>query len=92
VLRALERQRERRYQEARDLRADVLLVTRKSESVIRIERDVHAPIEQVYAAWTVPAEMTDWYAPTDSFKTPIAEVDLRPGGRYRIGMKPPDRD
>ena len=29
---------------------------------------------------------------TDGYTTPIAEVDLRVGGRYRLGMKPPDRD
>jgi uncharacterized protein YndB with AHSA1/START domain len=36
--------------------------------------------------------MTDWLAPTDDHTTAIAEVDLRPGGRYRIGMKKNDED
>jgi serine/threonine protein kinase len=92
VLRAMERDRELRYQEARHLRTDLLRITRTPESIVRIEREVPAPVEQVFAAWTDPAEMTDWYAPTDEFRTPIAEVDLKPGGRYRIGMKPPNAD
>jgi uncharacterized protein YndB with AHSA1/START domain len=28
--------------------------------------------------------------PTDEFKCPIAETDLRVGGRYHIGMQSPD--
>ena len=31
--------------------------------------------------------MTDWYAPTDDYTTPVAEVDLKVGGTYRVGMK-----
>jgi uncharacterized protein YndB with AHSA1/START domain len=35
--------------------------------------------------------MVNWYAPTDDYTTPIAEVDLRVGGTYRVGMKRSDR-
>lgn len=92
VSRAMERERERRYQQAPHLRADLLLVTRTRESIVRLEQEVSAPAEQVYAAWTDPAQMTEWLAPTDDFRTPIAEVDLKIGGRYRIGMMPPNAD
>jgi uncharacterized protein YndB with AHSA1/START domain/predicted Ser/Thr protein kinase len=92
VLRAMERDRERRYQQARHLRTDLLQISRTPDSIVRLEQVVPAPAEDVFAAWTDPAEMTDWYAPTDEFKTPIAEVDLKPGGRYRVGMKPPKED
>jgi len=34
--------------------------------------------------------LTKWMAPDPAFKTPLAEVDLRVGGRYRIVMKSPD--
>jgi serine/threonine protein kinase len=87
VLKALERERERRYQRATELRTDVVQVSRTPESIIRLEQSVPAPIEQVFAAWTNPAEMTAWFAPTDDHTTPIAESDPRPGGRYRVGMK-----
>jgi len=33
--------------------------------------------------------MKQWKAPGD-MTTPVAEVDLRPGGRYRIHMQAPD--
>jgi len=92
VLRAMERDRERRYQQVGHLRSDLLYVARTPETTVRLEREVAAPPEQVFAAWTDPAEMTEWFAPTDEYKTPIAEVDLKVGGRYRIGMLPPQAE
>jgi serine/threonine protein kinase len=91
VLRALEPDRERRYQQMRDMNADVIGLTRTPESTIRLTQHVAAPVEAVFAAWTNPAIMVNWYAPNDDFTTPIAEVDLRVGGQYRVGMKPKDR-
>jgi uncharacterized protein YndB with AHSA1/START domain len=91
VLRALEADRGRRYQQIRDLNEDVLLLSRTPGSTIRMTRSVDAPVEEVFAAWTDPALMTRWYAPTDEYTTPIAEVDLRVGGNYRVAMKHKDR-
>jgi uncharacterized protein YndB with AHSA1/START domain len=31
-----------------------------------------------------------WFAVAEGYTTPIAEVDLRIGGRYRLGMQPPN--
>lgn len=33
--------------------------------------------------------MKAWYRPDDGWATPVAEVDLRVGGAYRIGLTPP---
>jgi len=87
VTRALEPDRERRYQQMRDMNADVLRLTRKPDSTIHLSKTIPAPVEQVFKTWTDAAGMFDWYAPTDDFTTPIAEVDLRVNGTYRIGMK-----
>src|SRR5262249_35813930 len=87
VLRALEPDRERRYQQMRDMNADVVRLTRTPASTVRLAQTIAAPVDKVFAAWTDPAGMGDWYAPTDDYTTPVAEVDLRVGGTYRIGMK-----
>lgn len=92
VLRAMEADRERRYQEARHLRSDLLGVTRSPESTARIEAEIPAAPEEVFAAWTNPKEMYDWYAPNDRFETPIVEIDLQSGGAYRVGMTPPGEE
>jgi uncharacterized protein YndB with AHSA1/START domain len=92
VSKALEKDRERRYQRALDFNSAFKVLSRTPESTIHLEQIVPAPAERVFAAWLEPTEMVKWYAPTDEFTTPIAEADPRVGGTYRVGMKPPDED
>jgi uncharacterized protein YndB with AHSA1/START domain/tRNA A-37 threonylcarbamoyl transferase component Bud32 len=92
VMKAMERDRERRYQRAVDLNSDFRVFSRTPDSTIRLEQTVAAPAEQVFAAWTTPAAMVKWFAPTDDFTIPIAEADPRVGGNYRVAMKRPDRE
>jgi serine/threonine protein kinase len=92
VLRALERERERRYQAARHLHAEVTAVARTPESTVRLEQRIDAPAEKVFAAWLDPRSMTGWYAPRDDFKPTQAELDPQVSGRYRVAMFPPDKD
>jgi len=42
----------------------------------------------VFDAWTQPKHLMRWWGPKD-FTAPSAEVDLRPGGGYRICMCSP---
>lgn len=48
-----------------------------------------APRGLVFAMLTEPAELSRWWGP-QGFTIPAVEVDLRPGGRYRFVMQPPD--
>ena len=91
VLRALEPERDRRYQEARLMHRDITNLARTPESTIRIEKHIPAPPEQVFAAWVDLDRMADWYAPSDDFGPTIGEVDPQVGGAYRIGMLLPGR-
>jgi serine/threonine protein kinase len=86
VLRAIERDRDRRYAEARLMQADITNVARTPESTVRLEQDIPAPPEQVFTMWIDHAQMADWYAPTDDFGPTVGEVDLNVGGTYRVGM------
>jgi serine/threonine protein kinase len=92
VLKATERDRERRYQRALDFNSAFRDLSRTPESTIRLEQTVAAPAERVFDAWTNPDVMVRWFAPTDQITTPIAEADLRIGGSYRVGMKLPDEE
>ena len=56
---------------------------------LRIVRTMNADPQVVYRAWTDPAIIGKWFAPTE-LSTPFAEVDLKVGGKYRIGMKSAD--
>ena len=61
----------------------------QSEIALRIVRTIDAPREKVFRAWTTPEELKRWSAPGDLI-VPVAEVDLRVGGRFRIDMEAPD--
>src|SRR5437879_13909565 len=64
--------------------------TQPSDTTLQIKRTFAAPREKVFRAWTDPKALTRWFAPSDDFSTPLAEVDVRVGGKYRIQMKAPD--
>ena len=55
------------------------------EPMLEIVRVFNAPRSLVYAAWTDPVHSTKW-APHD-MKIIHTEADLRPGGKFRVGMR-----
>ncbi len=57
---------------------------------LQVRRILDAPREMVFRAWTEPEMLKRWFRVSEDYSTPIAEVDLRVGGRYRLGMRPPD--
>jgi len=59
-------------------------------SELRLSRRFDAPRERVFEAWTDPALLRRWWAAVQGWDTSVAEVDLRPHGRYRLSMR--DRD
>jgi len=63
-----------------------------TEQRLQISRSFKAPRDRVFRAWTDPAELKRWFRADPGYTVAIAEVDLRVGGRYRLGMKPPDSD
>jgi len=58
-----------------------------TEHTIVIERELDAPRELVWKAWTDPDEVTRWWGP-EHFTTPREKIefDLRPGGVCRRGL------
>ncbi len=58
--------------------------------VLRIERTFSAPAEDVFDAWTNAEVMRRWFHREPDWSTPVAEVDLRVGGKVRIVMRRPD--
>jgi uncharacterized protein YndB with AHSA1/START domain len=54
---------------------------------VELRRIIEAPRDEVFTAWTDPEELRRWWGPGE-FTCPEADVDLRPGGRYRLVMQP----
>ncbi|HME73333.1 MAG TPA: SRPBCC domain-containing protein [Myxococcota bacterium] len=48
-----------------------------------------APRELVFKAWTEPERLVRWWGPR-GFTTPFCEMDVRPGGGFRFGMRSPE--
>lgn len=51
-----------------------------------VRRTVRASPARLFAAWTDPAELAQWWGPSGVSCTG-AEIDLREGGRFRIGNR-----
>jgi uncharacterized protein YndB with AHSA1/START domain len=64
-------------------------VTGAAERELTITRILDAPRELVFKAWTEPEHLMRWWGP-HCFTNPACEVDLRPGGKWRIVMRAPD--
>jgi len=56
-------------------------------SVLEMHRQIRTSREKAFEAWTNPSQLKQWFAVSEGFTTPIAEVELKVGGRYRLGMK-----
>ena len=50
---------------------------------------VDAPRARVFEAWTDPTHVAQWWGP-DGFTNTIQEMDVRPGGVWRLVMHGPD--
>jgi uncharacterized protein YndB with AHSA1/START domain len=58
-------------------------------SNLAVRKIIQATPEKLFTAWTQPEQLKRWWGPA-SVICVDAEVDLRIGGRYRIGNKLPD--
>lgn len=56
---------------------------------IVLSRVIDAPRSLVYAAWTDPDQIQEWFGP-DGMVIETGEIDLTPGGIWRFDMIAPD--
>jgi uncharacterized protein YndB with AHSA1/START domain len=61
----------------------------RAERELTMTRVFDAPRALVYKAWTDPKHMSRWFGPK-VFTTPVCELDVRPGGAWKIVMRGPD--
>jgi uncharacterized protein YndB with AHSA1/START domain len=60
-----------------------------SNDAVVIERTFNAAQELIWQMWTDPEHFKKWYGPK-GFTVPVAEMDLRVGGRRLVCMASPD--
>lgn len=54
---------------------------------LRLERTLTATPERVFDAFTKAEVLARWFGPTDEHQCTVQELDLTPGGRYRLEIK-----
>jgi uncharacterized protein YndB with AHSA1/START domain len=57
---------------------------------IRLERTFNAPAQAVFDAWTSAEVLRRWWPAGSDWETPVADVDVRVGGRLRLVMRSPE--
>lgn len=57
---------------------------------IAIETTINAPIEKVWNYWTSPEHITNWTFASEDWESPLAENDLRVGGKFKTRMQAKD--
>ena len=60
-----------------------------TEDAVVIERTFEAPVDLIWQMWTQPEHFKKWYGPK-GFTVPVADMDLRVGGKRLICMASPD--
>jgi uncharacterized protein YndB with AHSA1/START domain len=65
-------------------------MTEEPGRAVRIERTFVASAKEVFDAWTSAEVMRRWFHCDPDWDTPLAEVDLRVGGKLRVVMRRPD--
>lgn len=66
------------------------MATVKEKPSLTLVRKLKAAPEKVWHALTQPEALKQWMAPSDDFKIPLADTDVRIGGHYHFIMKSPD--
>lgn len=62
--------------------------TAGSDRDLVLTRIIDAPREKLFRAWTEPELLKQWFAPLP-YTTPVAELDVRPGGANLVVMRDP---
>lgn len=60
--------------------------TSSDQTEVTFTRIFNAPRALVFKAWTDPQHFAKWWGPR-GFTNPVCDLDLRPGGRFRIVMQ-----
>lgn len=65
-------------------------VQKPDDATLILRRLLDAPRELAFKAWTSAEHIQQWMRPEEGMLVPLATMDLRVGGKFRIQMKAPD--
>lgn len=62
----------------------------REKTAITVSTTVNAPVEKVWEYFSEPKHITKWCAASDDWHAPVAENDLRIGGKFKTRMEAKD--
>jgi uncharacterized protein YndB with AHSA1/START domain len=65
-------------------------VQKPDDATLILRRVLNATPERAFRAWTTAEHIQQWMRPEPGMVVPLASMDLRVGGKFRIQMKMPD--
>ena len=65
-------------------------VQKPDDATLILKRVLNATPERAFQAWTAPEHIQQWMRHKPGMVVPLASMDLRVGGKFRIQMKMPD--
>ena len=65
-------------------------VQKPDDATLIVKRVLNATPERAFQAWTSAEHIQQWMRTDPGMVVPLANVDLRVGGKFRIQMKMPD--
>src|SRR5262245_14950785 len=66
-----------------------MIQTEATETSIISTRQYSVPRDLVFASWTEPERIAEWWGPV-GFTTTVHSMDVSPGGKWRFTMHGPD--
>lgn len=60
------------------------------KALITVHTTIHLPIHLAWKIWTTPSDIMHWNKASDEWHTPLAENDLRVGGKFCYQMAAKD--
>ena len=65
-------------------------VQKPDDATLIVKRVLNATPERAFRAWTSAEHIPQWMCPEPGTVVPLASMDLRVGGKFRIQMKMPN--
>lgn len=62
----------------------------KEKTTIKVQTVIDAPVEKVWKQWTTPEDIKCWNNASEDWHTPVAQNDLRVGGKFLYRMEAKD--
>lgn len=66
------------------------MIQKSNKPTVTVETRVNQSVQMVWELWTTPEDVMNWNFASPEWHCPVAENDLKPGGRFKYRMEAKD--